>query len=392
MLRDCSSTELAARLHLERERLPYEGLIELTYRCNLQCAHCYVNLPMQAPERADELRGERLVRLVGEIAEAGGLFLTLSGGEALAREDFPEVYLQALQAGLIVSVFTNGTLVTERVADLFDEHRPQLVEITLYGASRETYERVTGVPGSYDRCMSGVRRLKDRGLDVRLKTMVLAWNAHEVVEMQALADGLGVPFRFDGELNPRVDCGASRYQDLQLSAEDLISLEGRMPNRHDETRATMGPRREVARGSVDLYECGAGQTGYTIDARGRLLLCELSRKNGIDLHTTPFGEAWKQLATFRLGELSPDSPCRGCDLRPLCGSCAGANELESGDAQRPVTVFCQIAHRRAAVLWGEDSAHRADASCCLPRHRVQGQAPNGLIQIGRAARRSPPAP
>jgi radical SAM protein with 4Fe4S-binding SPASM domain len=392
VLRDCSSTELAARLHLERERLPYEGLIELTYRCNLQCAHCYVNLPMKAPEREDELTTERLARLLGEIAEAGGLFLTLSGGEALAREDFPEVYLQALQAGLIVSVFTNGTLVTERIADLFDEHRPQLVEITLYGASRETYDRVTGVPGSYDRCMAGLGRLRNRGIDFRLKTMVMAWNAHELVEMQGLADGLGVPFRFDGELNPRVDCGASRYQELQLSADDLISLEGRMPSRHDETRATMGPRREMARSSVDLYECGAGRTGYTIDARGRLLLCELSRQRGIDLHTTPFGEAWKQLASLRLGEISPESPCRECDLRPLCGSCAGANELESGDVQKPVTVFCQITHRRAAVLWGEDSGHRADASCCLPRHPVQGRTPNGLIQIGRAPRRSPPAP
>jgi radical SAM protein with 4Fe4S-binding SPASM domain len=390
MLRECSSTELASRLHLDRRRLPFEGLIEITARCNLGCAHCYVNLPMQAPERVRELSTDRLVRLAGEIADSGGLFVTLSGGEALAREDFAEVYLHALQAGLIVSVFTNGTLVTRRVADLFDEHRPQLIEITLYGATRETYERVTGVPGSYDRCIAGIKRLKERGIEVRLKTVVLAWNSHELAEMQGFAESLGLGFRFDGELNPRVDSGGSRYRELQLGADDLVALEARSPSRREEMRTYMGSRREKARTSHALYECGAGHTGYTIDSGGRLLLCELSRKNGIDLHATPFAEAWEQLAFLRRGEVSPDSPCHGCELRPLCGSCAGANELENGDAHQPIALMCQIAHRRAAGL-GEMSPHHADASCCLPKHPVKSEPASRLIQIGRAPRRSVPA-
>ncbi len=391
MLRECSSTELAANLHLADQRIPFEGLLELTARCNLDCAHCYINLPMAGPARNNELSTDRLLRLVGEIAEAGGLFLTLSGGEALAREDFPEIYLQALRAGLIVSVFTNGTLVTERMADLFDENRPQLIDITLYGASPETYERVTGVRGSFARCMAGVRRLSERGIDLRLKTMVLSWNAHELVAMQAIADELGVPFRTDGALNPRIDGGSSCHQELQVGADELVALESLLPSHRDEMLAAMNPRREAARHSVDLYECGAGRTGYTIEASGRLLLCELSRKNGIDLRQMSFGEAWKELGPLRMGTLSPESPCFGCDLRPLCGSCAGANELASGDAQKPVTVFCQLTHRRAADLWGEASGHRQDASCCLGRHDVKTVPRNGLIQITRAPRRTSPA-
>jgi radical SAM protein with 4Fe4S-binding SPASM domain len=345
---------------------------------------------MHSPERVDELSTDRLVRLAGEIAEAGGLFLTLSGGEALAREDFPEIYQSALQAGLIVSVFTNGTLVTRRMADLFDDNRPQLIEITLYGATRETYERVTGVPGSYDRCVAGIELLMERGIDVRLKTVVLAWNAHELAEMEAFAESRGLPFRFDGELNPRVDSGGSRYQELQLSADALVTLESQSSVRQDEMRRYMASRREKARTSFALYECGAGHTGYTIDSGGRLLLCELSRQRGVDLHLNSFAEAWRQLGFLRRGEVGPDSPCHGCDLRPLCGSCAGANELENGDPHQPIAVFCQIAHRRAAGLWGEVSGHSPDASCCLPKHPVPSQPANGLIQIQRAPRRSLP--
>jgi MoaA/NifB/PqqE/SkfB family radical SAM enzyme len=137
MLRECDSGELAERLQVGRRRLPIDGMIELTSRCNLGCIHCYVNQPVHAPEvQARELTTERLVRLVAEIGDAGGLFLTLSGGEVFVRPDFPELYLAALRAGLIVSVFSNGTMVTERLAGLFDQHRPHQIEITLYGATR----------------------------------------------------------------------------------------------------------------------------------------------------------------------------------------------------------------------------------------------------------------
>ena len=96
------------------------------------------------------------------------------------RPDFPELYLYALRRGLLVTIFTNGTLVTDGIAELFDEYRPETVEISLYGMTRETYEKVTGIPGSYDKCIAGIERLVARGIPLTLKTMALTWNQHEI--------------------------------------------------------------------------------------------------------------------------------------------------------------------------------------------------------------------
>src|SRR5262245_34341577 len=173
--------ELFDEWDVSGRRIPVEGVLEPTFRCNLECVHCYVNQPAgSAAERAREVPLPRLRALIDEMVEAGCVNLLLTGGEVLVRPDFPELYLYALGRGLLVTVFTNGTLVTEHIADLFDRHRPLLVEISLYGMTPQTYERITRVPGSYQRCLEGIRRLVKRGVPLKLKTMLMSWNRHEL--------------------------------------------------------------------------------------------------------------------------------------------------------------------------------------------------------------------
>src|SRR5215831_2575170 len=180
--RVCELTFLQFRekAELDQKRIPIEGTLETTYRCNLNCVHCYVNEPAgSVEERERELSLERLKQLIDEIVAEGTLFVLFTGGEVLLRPDFPDLYLYARAQGLLVTIFTNGTLVTDRIADLFAEHRPDKVEISLYGMTRETYDRVTRVPGSFDKCIAGIKRLVERGVPLTLKTMALAWNHQE---------------------------------------------------------------------------------------------------------------------------------------------------------------------------------------------------------------------
>src|SRR5512143_2978103 len=162
---EVSFLEFRDQAGLDRRRVPLEGTLETTYRCNLACVHCYVNLPAGSREaRQRELSLDRLFALVDEIVEEGSLFVLFTGGEVLVRPDFPQLYLHARSKGLLVTIFTNGTLVTDAVADLLAEHPPEKVEISLYGMTKETYERVTRVPGSVEKCLAGMRRLVGRGL------------------------------------------------------------------------------------------------------------------------------------------------------------------------------------------------------------------------------------
>ena len=225
-------SELWRRFDIEARRIPIEGTLETTFRCNLGCVHCYVNEPVgNFAIRDRELPLERLKTLIDEAVDAGCLNLLLTGGEVLVRPDFSELYLYAIRKGLLVTVFSNGTLITDAIADLFDAYRPAAVEITLYGMTKQTYERVTRVPGSYEKCLAGIERLVTRGVPLKLKTMALSWNQHEVEAMQAYAKSRGLDFIFDGLLNPRVDCGANRNGELQLTAEQLVALDLKDPER-----------------------------------------------------------------------------------------------------------------------------------------------------------------
>jgi radical SAM protein with 4Fe4S-binding SPASM domain len=379
--------EFLEELRAEERRLPVQGTLETTFRCNLSCVHCYVNEPASdASARQHELSLEEQKRVVDQAADAGCLQLLITGGEALLRPDFPEIYLYAIRKGLRVTVFTNGTLVTEAIADLFGEYRPHSVEVSLYGMTRETCDRVTGVPGSYDKCLAGIERLRSRGVPLVLKTMALAWNQHEVEAMEAFAEGLGLRFKHDSLLNARVDCGANRNGELQLGAERAVELQLRRP------AALAGFKRQCDQvldapnppPSPAVYTCGAGRNTFTVDPYGRLQMCQLSRRSFHDLRSGSFEEGWNRLfPALRARKWQSNAVCRRCSLLPLCGNCPGAAELETGDVEAVVERFCEITHLQVFTARAHVPGHRRDASCCL------GGAPMPLVQIQR--RPAPPA-
>ena len=204
---DYASWTMRLKRQVGDRRVPLGGTLELTHRCNNRCRHCFNNLRSDdAPALGRELSTCEVARILDEAAALGCVWVLLTGGETLLRPDFRDIYDHARGLGLLVTLFTNWTLVTPELADHLDRQRPFSVEITLYGATRETYERVTANPGSYDACLRGIRLLRERGLPLKLKSTVSTLNRHEIAAMKRLAeDDLGLPFRFDALLNPRCD-------------------------------------------------------------------------------------------------------------------------------------------------------------------------------------------
>ena len=123
---------------------------EITARCNLKCRHCYINLPAgdrRAKER--ELSLAEIERIADEAVSLGAVWCLLSGGEPLLREDFREIYLMLKRKGLLLSIFTNATLITDEHVRLFKDYPPRGIEVTVYGATEATYEKVTRKSGSF---------------------------------------------------------------------------------------------------------------------------------------------------------------------------------------------------------------------------------------------------
>lgn len=347
------------------KRLPVNGTIEVTHRCPLNCAHCYNNLPVgDAQARQGELTAAEYFRIIDEIADAGGLWLLFTGGEIFARADFLEIYTHAKQRGFLVTLFTNGTQVTAAIADYLKEWPPFAIEITLYGGTRETYERVTGIPGSYDRCIRGIHLLKERGLPLNLKTVALTLNRHEIDVMEGLAMELGVGFKFDGMVNARIDCSHSPLE-VRLAPSEIVQLDVEDPKRRAAWSQLVN-RQPVGTvpPSDTVYNCGGGVSAYSIDPQGRMSICILSTQEMFDLRTGTFIEGWEKfLGDVRARKVTRATKCNTCQIRELCSSCAATAELEHGNAESPVEYFCEVAHLRAHIVGFTPPAHGDCAFC-----------------------------
>jgi len=317
--------------------------------------------------RLSELTYDEHCRMLDEIIEAGCLWLLFTGGEVFARKDFLDIYTYAKQKGLLITLFTNGTLITPKVADYLVQWRPFSIEITLYGRTKETYEKVTGIPGSYERCIRGIRLLMERGLPLKLKTMAITINKHEIWEMKRFVEEeLELEFKFDAMINPRLNCSQSPLA-VRLNPEEVVALDMQDPRRVAEWRKfakRFKARAHYTEKGDNLYKCGAGINSFAIDPCGKISICGLFHGDTWDLRQGSFQEGWERfLLKVRQRKITRQTKCVSCEIKTMCGVCPAYAELENGDPEATVDFLCQVAHLRAYALGVPFSSHR-DCEYC----------------------------
>ncbi|HUR79201.1 MAG TPA: radical SAM protein [Thermoanaerobaculia bacterium] len=351
-------------------RVPANGTIEITNRCPLECAHCYNNLPMSDPAaRHAELTTADHKRILDELFDLGCLWLLYTGGEIFARADFLEIYEYAHRKGFLITLFTNATLITERIADFLVQHPPFEIEVTLYGRTKATYESLTGIPGSFEKCLRGVHAILDRKLPLKLKTVGLTINKHEIPAMKRFAQDLGVEFKFDAMINPRIDCSSSPLA-VRLTPADIVSLDLDDEQRVAEWRrlaedCTPLPAPEGQ--APNLYQCGGGLNSFAIDPYGDMTICVLSHVDKYNVRDGSVRDGWEHfLSGVRARSITKVTKCTTCAIKSMCGQCAANGELENGDPEAPVDFLCKVAHLRAEVFHVDVPEH-GDCEYCGER-------------------------
>lgn len=318
------------RAKVARLRVPISGMLELTSRCNLQCVHCYLGpQATQRQARDREMTTAQAIAIIDEMTTAGCLNLVITGGDPMMRKDFPEIYRHAKESGLLVTVFCDGVLVTERILALFDELPPHAVEVSLYGATAATYESITRVKGSHAKCLRGIRRLIEHRIRVSLKTVLMTLNRHEFEEMEALARDLGVSFRFDAAIFPCLPNGDKAPLDLRVTPEEAVAKEMANADRARHWKEYYEQRADLPVPDK-LYNCGAGLTGFYIDPFGSLSPCLMTTKYKRSLLGSSFLDGWRGIAPIRNKKPRAGYTCNSCEMRMACTTCPAFSDLETG--------------------------------------------------------------
>ena len=338
--------------------------LELSARCNNNCRHCYINLPaMDKKAKSRELSLEDLKEIADDAVSLGALWCLLTGGEPLLREDFFDIYLALKRKGLLVSLFTNATLITEEHVRIFKKYPPRNIEVSVYGVTEETYEQVTRRPGSFEAFRRGLDLLLEGGINVCLKAMALRSNRDELADIARFCkDKTKDYYRFDPFLHLRYDHNTVRNAEIiaeRLSPAEIVALERSDPERFQTLKKNCNDFifTENPHYTCDhILHCGAGNSSFVLSYDGLFRLCSsLWHPECVyDVSKGSLSEAFLNFVPHVRGFQSKRKDfletCHTCRLINLCMWCPANTYLETGELDAPVDYFCEVAHARAKML------------------------------------------
>jgi len=334
-----------------RAHIPLGVLFEVTHRCNLGCEHCYLTEgPVGRPRPTrPELSLKEIRPILDQLAEAGTLFLTLSGGEVFLRRDALDIVAHARSRGLSVTIFTTGTLLNPEIATRLADLHPLSVEVSIYSARPDIHDRITRIPGSHARSLRALRLLKERGVVILIKSPLMSLNSGEYHGIVQLAEELGAGYGFDPMLVPRRDgdltllnLSLDQQQLYQIFADPVLAREFSQP-----VKCLPQPGEEI---------CATGRRHCMISPYGDLFPCMVFPVPAGNLREKSFHEIWsgspllRDLRTKTVNDLSGGA-------KAIPGfRCSALALIEQGDFLGPFSRGEEMAETHAQAAGAHSSA------------------------------------
>jgi len=336
--------------------------IELTERCNNRCIHCLINLPEDDARAKEREMDTAFVKdILRQAADLGCMKVRFTGGEPLLREDFPEIYLAARRLGMKVILFTNGRLITEELAALFERIPPKkVIEISVYGMHPASYDAVAASKGAFAEFRRGVDLLREHNVPFIVKGAILPQNHDEMAEFNEWAATIPAmdrqpTYAMNFDMRARRDDPEKnrRIAALRITPSETLALLSKNPSyvslMQEFTRRFMHPAGDR------LFSCGSGH-GTCIDAYGFAQMCMPLRHPDtvFDLRKYTLREVIAGIFP-ELREKRAENPeylrrCARCFLHGLCEQCPGKSWMEHGTLDTPVEYLCEVAHAQARYL------------------------------------------
>lgn len=330
--------------------IPVSGTFELTPRCNFNCRMCYIHMSEKEQRSAGrELTAEEWIALGRQAVKEGMVYLLLTGGEPLLRPDFFEIYTALIQMGLMITINTNGSLIDEKAIACFKKYPPERVNITLYGASDDTYGRLCGCPNGYQRAVKGILGLKRAGIRVNLNTTYTKLNLPDMEKIVSFAKREEISIRMAGFVFPPTRSGHEETK-VNLTAEEMGKAAARFDALTLEKEKIAGQRRalkaclegispEEKKSGSRISSCMAGRGAFWISWDGKMYPCGMLSGYTADVCGMGFAKSWQSMKEQAKTILLPEE-CMACSYQKCCPSCAAVSATVNNQTDAVVEALC----------------------------------------------------
>ena len=324
--------------------IPLSVQLDLTYRCNERCVHCYLDHDDHGEMTTPEIRS-----LLDQLAEAGVFFLTMSGGEILLRKDFFDILEYARALLFCVKLKTNAILIRERQADRIRSLGVDSIQISIYSHRPEIHDAITKVPGSLRRSVDAIRFLRAQGLKVIIANVLMLQNIQDYPGVKALAADLGVEFTIDPTITPRMDGDRSilSLNINQASLREVFRDEDLVGN----VEEFCAPPKQADNDDLDSLPCSAGHTACYVSPYGDVYPCVQFPLPSGNVRRTPFLDIWRhsdQLNEVRSIRTRDLPSCSRCVHVVGCTRCPGLAYME-GNMRGPSSQDCEKSFAKTGI-------------------------------------------
>ncbi|MGP1436145.1 MAG: radical SAM protein [Phocaeicola sp.] len=356
-----TSIDLEERLvaKADQDRIPITANFELTPTCTLNCDMCFIHTTKSIVKKLGGLRSvDEWLDLAEQLKEMGTLFILLTGGEPMLYPGFKELYIALRKMGFILTLNSNGTLIDEETIKIFAELQPRRMNITLYGTSSETYERLCHNVDGYQKTMKGLRLLKQYHIDTKINVSVVEKNKGDYKSILATAKELGMPVVVNSYMSPctRKECRGLRdirYERMcpkEAAAADIEYYKYKYGEEFSEFvkgtlyRIDNGPYQREGQG----LDCRAGKSSCWINWRHIMTPCVAMESPAADIKGSTIAECWKKITTA-CDALPKHEECAGCKIRSICDVCfEEANEEKRAFGN--LNYLCEMTHHKKEIL------------------------------------------
>lgn len=338
-------------------KIPLSGTFELSPVCNFSCKMCYVR------KTSDQIKkeGKRLrdwtewLELAKQCREAGMLYLLITGGEPFIYPHFKELYGALHSMGFLISINTNGTMIDEETVKWLKNAAPTRINVTLYGASSETYGNICENAAGFERAKKAILMLKESGINVVINGSMIPQNEKDLEDIIAFGKEHDIFTRISTYMFPpmRREREADDSRCTPQEAAEIYMRKNRCMLEDIEHSSFMESQIKTLsehKGSEDLdwgtnmevMRCRAGRCSFWVSWEGIMTACGVMP---FPMEVYPFKESfqecWMKL-TEKVRTTKVLKECCSCEKKEICNPCAAMLYAETGDVNQKAPYMCQL--------------------------------------------------